>query len=125
MLKSIKRFQIPIYIIVSIVSLFFFVISSDYLIFGNTSIQRNVHIIIGNYYYYLFAVSLIFLIYGLYESYSSIRDTFYFNKYIDSESKRVFMENLSRLENISKKFDGSYEERLDEAKKKWKLKSLK
>ncbi|AAT43199.1 DUF3198 domain-containing protein [Picrophilus oshimae] len=123
--SPLRKLQIPVYIIIAIASLFFFVISSDYLIFGDTSIENSVHIVIGRYYYYLFAVSLIFLIYGLYESYSGIKDTIDFNRYIGSESKKMFMEHLTELERISKRFDGSYEERLEEAKKKWKLKSLK
>lgn len=112
-----------VYIIISIVSIFFFIISLNDLLFGNPALIKLVSLkFIGNWQYWILIVSIITFSYFAYMSYSVINDILKFKKLLKSNSKKVFLSNISELERISGRLGSEYEDLLLQAKHKWGIK---
>lgn len=76
----------------------------------------------GNWNYWLLVLGIIFVIAGGWFTFDTLRKRLKFEEYIDSESKREFVNNLRELEEIAYKLGKKYQERLEEAKRKWRVK---
>ncbi|AGB04637.1 Protein of unknown function (DUF3198) [Aciduliprofundum sp. MAR08-339] len=76
----------------------------------------------GNWNYWLLVLGIIFVIAGGWFTFDTLRKRLKFEEYIDSESKREFVNNLRELEEISYKLGKKYQERLEETKRKWRVK---
>ncbi|MCL4349221.1 DUF3198 domain-containing protein [Ferroplasma acidiphilum] len=112
-----------VYIIISIVSLFFLIISLNGLLFHN---QYLINLIplksLGNWQYWILIASTIVFIYFAYMTYSILNDISTFKKLLKSSSKKTFIDNMPSLERISKRLGKNYDELLKQAKHKWGIK---
>ncbi len=110
-------------IAVSIVSLFFFIISLNDLLFVNTAL---IHLFslksIGAWQYWVLIASIMIFSYFAYMSYSLITDKSKFKTLLQSASKKTFVSNIPDLERIAKRFGTHYDDLLNEAKHKWGIK---
>ncbi len=112
-----------VYIIISIASLFFFIISLNDLLFHNQSLIKLVPLkSYGNWEYWILIASTIIFIYFGYLSYSIINDISTFKKLLKSSSKKTFIENITDMERISKRLGTKYNDLLKQAKHKWGIK---
>lgn len=112
-----------VYIIVSIVSLFFFIISINDLLFHNQALINFIPLKpLGNWEYWILIPSTIIFVYFAYMSYSMLNDISKFKKLITSSSKKTFLENLPDLEIISKRLGENYNDLLKQTKRKWGIK---
>jgi amino acid transporter len=110
-------------IVITIISLFFFIISINDLLFGNVALIHLFSIkFIGAWQYWVLIVSVILFSYFAYMSYSLISDMSKFKKLLQSSSKKTFISNMPDLERISKRFGEHYDDLLTEAKHKWGIK---
>ena len=119
-------FKDKLYIIsitISIISLFFFTVSINDLLFGNLVLIHFFSLkSIGAWQYWVLIGSIIIFLYFVYLTYSMIRDMSKFKTLIQSASKKTFISNLPDLERISKRFGTRYDDLLNEAKHKWGIK---
>ncbi|HHE75781.1 MAG TPA: DUF3198 domain-containing protein [Candidatus Aciduliprofundum boonei] len=76
----------------------------------------------GAWNYWFLGIGLILMGVGGWYFFDTIRKRRKFEEYIHSESKREFVNNLRELEEIAYKLGERYENRLEEKKKKWKVK---
>jgi len=76
----------------------------------------------GAWNYWFLGIGLILMGVGGWYFFDTIRKRRKFEEYIHSESKREFVNNLRELEEIAYKLGERYEKRLEEKKKKWKVK---
>lgn len=76
----------------------------------------------GAWNYWLLGIGLILIGVGGWYFFDTMRKRRKFEEYIHSESKREFVNNLRELEEIAYKLGEKYENRLEEMKKKWKVK---
>ncbi|WP_337860292.1 DUF3198 domain-containing protein [Ferroplasma sp.] len=112
-----------VYIIVSIASMFFFIISLNDLLFGNQALVKLVSLkSYGNWQYWILIASLIVFSYFAYMSYSLLNDISKFKTLLKSSSKKTFMSNMPELERISKRLGSGYKDLLLQAKHKWGIK---
>jgi hypothetical protein len=108
---------------ISFISIFFFIISLNDLLFRNASLIRIFSLqSIGAWQYWVLIVSIIVFSYFAYMSYSLINDMSKFKNLLQSSSKKTFISNLPDLERISKRFGSRYHDLLIEAKRKWGIK---
>ncbi len=109
--------------ITAVISLLFFILSLNALIMKIPALLNLLYVNkIGSWQYWLLIVSLILFIYLFYLTYRDFEDITLFKKLLKSSSKKAFIENLPKLEEISKKFKGKYLEELSSAKHKWGIK---
>ena len=76
----------------------------------------------GAWNYWFLGLGVILIIVGGWYTFDTLRKRRKFEEYINSESKREFVNNLRELEEITYKLGEKYEKILDEKKKKWKVK---
>ncbi len=76
----------------------------------------------GDWNYWLLVLGIIFVIAGGWFTFDTLRKRLKFEEYIESESKRDFVNNLRELEEISYKLGEKYQKRLEEKKRKWRVK---
>ncbi|BAB59559.1 TVG0404408 [Thermoplasma volcanium GSS1] len=119
--KSIRDFQFIIYAALFVISMAVLVIVSNQLIFHN-SFLNDAQFNVGDWVYWIFAVSFIAAIMFGYSMWANLRDTSRFESLINSSSKSVFVRNLDELERLAKKLGKGYLIQLENAKEKWKVK---
>ncbi|MCL4328201.1 MAG: DUF3198 domain-containing protein [Candidatus Thermoplasmatota archaeon] len=121
MFDKIKEFQFPIYLTVACVSAVFFIVSfNDEVIHNQTLIQDSLTLSsLGDWVYWIFALSFVLAAVFAYETYAVLRDTKSFYRLIRSDSKQNFVKNIKELNRISKKLGGTFREDLDSAKERW------
>ncbi len=76
----------------------------------------------GEWNWWFLTLGLILLFVGGWYTVDTIRKKMKFEEYINSDSKKKFVQNLRDLEEIAYKLGPVYEERLEEKKKEWKVK---
>ncbi|MCD6275920.1 MAG: DUF3198 domain-containing protein [Thermoplasmata archaeon] len=76
----------------------------------------------GAWNYWFLGLGVILIIVGGWYTFDTLRKRRKFEEYINSESKREFVNNLRELEEITYKLGEKYEKILDEKKKKWRVK---
>ncbi|MGP6294067.1 DUF3198 domain-containing protein [Caldiplasma sukawensis] len=120
---SFKNLYVYFYMALMVISFIFFLITFNDLITGNMAIENSglSLVSIGNWQYWVFALSFIGFFVFLYYSYAWIRDDNFFRKNINSESKANFIKNLRKLERIARKHGKNYEEMIKERKAYWKI----
>lgn len=120
---NLKNLYIYFYMALMVVSFIFFLITFNDLITGNMTIENSglTLVSIGNWQYWVFALSFIGFFIFLYYSYSWIKDDNFFRKNINNESKANFIKNLRKLERIARKHGKNYEEMIKERKAYWKI----
>jgi len=112
-----------IYILISLISLFFLIISMNDLVFVNAVLMAKISLNrIGNWQYWVLILSFIGFIYFIYIAMNNINEIKKFKGMMKIESKKTFLENLPDLEKISSKFGGKYKNELKNAKHKWGIK---
>ncbi len=109
-----------VYLIISIVSILFVIISLNDLLFGNQVLMKLITLkSVGNWQYWILIASIIVFSYFAYMSYSVLNDMSKFKKLLKSSSKKTFIENIPDLERISKRLGTRYHDLLTQAKHKW------
>jgi uncharacterized membrane protein len=109
-----------IYLIITIASLLFFIISLNDLLFRNHALMSFITLkSVGNWQYWILLASIIVSSYFAYMFYSIINDMLKFKKLLKSSSKKTFIANLPDLERISKRLGTRYGNLLTQAKHKW------
>jgi len=112
-----------VYLIISIVSLFFFITSINDLLFHNQALINSIPLKpLGNWEYWILIASTVIFVYFAYMTYSMLNDISKFKKLMKSASKKTFLENLPDLEIISKRLGKNYNDLLKQAKHKWGIK---
>jgi hypothetical protein len=76
----------------------------------------------GSWNYWLLGIGLIFLIVGGWYTVDTLRKRAKFEEYVESGSKREFVNHLRELEEISYKLGEKYQKRFEEQKRKWRVK---
>ncbi len=76
----------------------------------------------GDWNYWLLAVGIIFLISGGWYTVDTIRKREEFEEYMNSGSKREFVKHIKELEELAYKLGEKYQKRLEEQKRKWRVK---
>ncbi len=121
---KIKEFKIPISLLIIAVSLFFiilFPLKWFNLVILSDPFNSMINYI-GDWSYYIFAISLIAFFYFTYVLYVNIKDRRKFEELIYSDSKNVFVKNLRDLEIISKRLGPKFVKRFNEKKEELKIK---
>lgn len=123
MSKIYREWFFYIYLILTVVFLFIFMVSSNDLLFHYDGFINNgiTFQAAGNWNYWIFFISLILTAIFTYYTYEWIRDDNFFNEIINSDSKSKFIKNMRELEKIARKHGPTYEERLDSKKSAWKI----
>ncbi|CAC11498.1 hypothetical membrane protein [Thermoplasma acidophilum] len=119
--RSIRDYQFIIYAIVFVASFSVLIIVSNQLLFHNAFLDTAAFDV-GNWVYWIFAVSFIFTITMAYLMVRNLSDRAKFESMINSPSKSVFVRNLNELEALAVRLGKSYRIQLDQAKEKWKVK---
>ncbi len=76
----------------------------------------------GNWNYWLLALGLLILVVGGWYTIDTIRKRDKFEEYIESGSKREFVKHIKELEELAYKLGEKYQIRLEEKKRKWRVK---
>ena len=76
----------------------------------------------GEWNWWFLILGLILLFVGGWYTIDTLRKMRKFEEYINSDSKKKFVNDLRELEDIAYKLGKKYEERLEEKKRKWKIK---
>jgi len=76
----------------------------------------------GDWNYWFLIIGISIAIAGGWYTFDTLRKRLKFEEYINSESKREFVSNLRELEEISYKLGEKYQNRLEEKKRKWRVK---
>lgn len=102
---------------------FILLIFSILAIFSNSppSYVRQFHSYTGDWIYWIFVISIVLFLTGLYYFYDTLKNLKKFREYINSDSKSKFLKNLKELEIISYKLGPKHEEILEEKKREWKV----
>ncbi|MEM0138135.1 MAG: DUF3198 domain-containing protein [Thermoplasmatales archaeon] len=119
-----KEFKIPISLVFIAVSLFFFVLTVIYF-FDLAILPLGFQTLLdsaGGWSYYIFAISLIVLVYFLYLFVSTVWHRRKFEELIASDSKSVIVKNLRDLEYIAGKLGPGFVKRLQEKKEQLRIK---
>lgn len=120
--RSVRDFQEIIYILISAVSLIFFVISTNDLLVHNVIlIHAGLTLSVGGWIYWIFTVSLIFTFVFLYMFFKTISNLRKFARLINSPSKQTFVKNLVDLEKLAQSLGSVERKALDAAKDRWKV----
>lgn len=124
MKPDLREYKPFAYIIILAVSVIFFIISANDLIFGDKYIMNNFVTLtsIGTWEYWVFTISFIFTVTFGYFVFVVFRDTRKFYDIIERGTKQSFLKNYKELQQIAKKLGPKLEESLAEATKKWKVK---
>ena len=121
--RSIRDYQQIIYIVISAVSLIFFIISTnDLLVHNKAIIHAGLTISVGSWIYWVFTVSLIASFVFLYMFFKTVSNLRKFAKLINSPSKQTFVKNLVDLEKLAQSLGTEEKRVLDQAKERWKVK---
>lgn len=123
MSKIYREWFFYLYMILTVVFLFIFIVSSNDLLFHYNGFINNglTFQAAGNWNYWIFILSLIMAGIFAYYTYEWFRDDRFFNDILNSDSKSKFIKNMRDLEKIARKHGPSYEERLDQKKSAWKI----
>lgn len=120
---DLRSFTIFAYFAIFIVAVITWIVSANDLLFRNIGIENAglTFKSFGNWDYWIFFVSLVFMIVFAYYTYVWIRDDRKFYRLTSSESKQSFMKNLAVLEKIASKHGALHKKLLKQAKEKWKV----
>ncbi|NPA75325.1 MAG: DUF3198 domain-containing protein [Euryarchaeota archaeon] len=90
--------------------------------FGKNEYLEQLTAWAGEWNFWFLALGLILLTAGAWYTVDTIKKRREFEKYINSDSKRKFTQNLRELEEIAYKLGDKYVERMEEKKREWKIK---
>ncbi len=123
MFRSFRDYQSIIYITVAAVSIIFFVISANDVVFHSKSLSQAGLTLssAGNWSYWILALSTIGSVVFLYMYIHIISSLRKFNELINSQSKQVFVKNLRELERTARILGTRERKLLREAREKWKV----
>ncbi|MEM0141230.1 MAG: DUF3198 domain-containing protein [Thermoplasmatales archaeon] len=119
-----KEFKIPVSLVLIAVSLFFFIITVIYF-FDLGILPLTFQALLDSasgWSYYIFALSLVVLLYFLYLFVSTVWYRRRFEELIASDSKAVIVKNSKDLESIAAKLGPSFTKRLREKKEQFRIK---
>lgn len=124
MSSRLKDFQFFIYLIFLTVSVIVLVISMNDVIFHDSSLSTYFLTFssLGNWDYWILALSLIFSIIFFYFIYRNLFDMRKFEELVTKGSKYNFVRSIKELQTISRRLGPRYERRLSEAMEKFKIK---
>ncbi len=125
--RKIRPFILPISIILFGAGLYWSITSGYWVLQRSEFIEKNdtfeyLTAWAGAWNWWFLTLGLILLFVGGWYSFDTIRKKREFEEYINSDSKKKFVQNLRDLEEIAYKLGPVYEERLEEKKREWKVK---
>ncbi|GGM67391.1 hypothetical protein GCM10007108_01830 [Thermogymnomonas acidicola] len=121
MTSKIREYQFQIYLALGVLGLILFIISSNDILFRSPYLDSVSLSYIGNWDYWVFAVGIIMACVFLYLTYKVARDTRWFQEILSGNSKSLFVKNLKELERISRYLGPRFEDELNLAKERWKV----
>lgn len=125
--RKIRPYILPISIILFGAGLYWTITGGYWVLQRSEFIEKNdtfeyLTAWAGAWNWWFLTLGLILLFVGGWYSFDTIRKKREFEEYINSDSKKKFVQNLRDLEEIAYKLGPVYEERLEEKKREWKVK---
>ncbi|MEM0158041.1 MAG: DUF3198 domain-containing protein [Thermoplasmataceae archaeon] len=121
---SIREFQAYIYLVFLALGIVLLFITSNDLIFYNTSIYDSglTFKVAGDWEYWIFALGIVLVMLFAYMYTKITRDYRKFRTILDGNSKQTFVKNLKNLQKIARNLGPRYEEELRRKIEEWKVK---
>ncbi|MCL4343251.1 MAG: DUF3198 domain-containing protein [Candidatus Thermoplasmatota archaeon] len=118
---DIREYKPIIYLVILAASLIFMVITMNDLIFLNGSFRdAGLSLLsLGNWEYWIFAVSFVLTLLFGYMFFTILRDARKFYAIVENGNKLSLSKNLREMQEIAKKLGSNYEKKLAEATKRW------
>lgn len=126
-LRKIREYMIFIGLLMLGSGLYFTITSGYWVLQRSEFIEKNYSLEqltawAGNWNWWLLTLGVILISVGGWLTYDTFKKKSEFEEYINTDSKKKFVQNLRDLEEIAYKLGPKYEERLAEKKREWRIK---